>query len=189
MDFPQNSLRLSHKIISENVPEGGFCIDCTAGKGRDTAFLCSLVGDGGKVIAFDIQPSAVEAAKKLILDSGYENICDIYCDGHENILNYAEKNSADGIMFNLGWLPGGDHNIFSKPDTTIKAISDGLEVLKPGGIMSVCIYYGKQCGYEERDRLLEFFPTLDTHKYTVLICSYANRRGDVPIPVFITKNF
>lgn len=27
--------------------------------------------------------------------------------------------------------------------------------------MSLCIYYGRDCGYEERDALLEFLETID----------------------------
>ena len=62
MNFPLNTLGLAHKFLAEHVPAGGFCVDATAGKGRDTAFLCSLVGNGGRVLAFDIQPAAVSAA-------------------------------------------------------------------------------------------------------------------------------
>ena len=54
-----NALTLVHKNIAENVREGDTCIDATAGRGYDTAFLCELVGDKGRVIAFDIQQSAI----------------------------------------------------------------------------------------------------------------------------------
>ena len=51
-----NTLFLAHKFVSEHVKSGDFCIDATAGKGRDTVFLCDLVTESGKVLAFDIQP-------------------------------------------------------------------------------------------------------------------------------------
>ena len=54
--------------------------------------------------------------------------------------------------------------------------------------MSVCIYYGRDCGYGERDSLLEFFPAIDSRKYTVIVSRFVNRTGDVPIPVFIIKD-
>ena len=55
-----NTLGIAHKAIAEKVNPGDFCIDATAGRGNDTAFLCSLVGESGKVIAFDIQQQAVD---------------------------------------------------------------------------------------------------------------------------------
>lgn len=188
MDFPLNTLGLSHKFIAGHVKPGGFCIDCTAGNGGDTEFLCRLVGFGGRVLAFDIQQEAVKSTELRLEKSGLSHIARVICAGHENILNYAEPRSADAVMFNLGWLPGGDHKIFSRPDTTIAAINGALEVLKPGGVMSVCIYYGRDCGYGERDSLLEFFPAIDSRKYTVIVSRFVNRTGDVPIPVFIIKD-
>lgn len=39
-----NALTLVHNAIKAYVSEGGVCIDATAGRGYDTAFLCELVG-------------------------------------------------------------------------------------------------------------------------------------------------
>ena len=187
MDFPLNSLGVTHKFMAEHVKEGGICIDATAGKGRDTVFLCSLVGKTGKVTAFDIQQSAVLQTKELVEKNGCENIAEVYLDSHENMGNYFDKETVDGIMFNLGWLPGGDHNIFSKPSSTIKAISTGLELLKRGGVMSVCIYHGKETGTAEKDALLPFLSNIDNTKYTVIKLEFTNRTGEIPIPVLIIK--
>lgn len=71
--------------------------------------------------------------------------------------NYAEPETVDCIVFNLGWLPGGDHRIFTHADTSFAAISAGLELLKKGGLMCVTIYHGGATGFEERDTLLERF--------------------------------
>ncbi len=35
-------------------------VDATAGCGNDTLFLCELTGARGEVMAFDIQPQALE---------------------------------------------------------------------------------------------------------------------------------
>ena len=45
-----NTLQLAHKWMQEHIKEGDFCIDATAGRGFDTAFLCQQVGESGKVI-------------------------------------------------------------------------------------------------------------------------------------------
>ena len=49
-----NTLSMVHEFLSHSVKAGDFCIDATAGKGRDTALLCRLVGESGRVLAFDI---------------------------------------------------------------------------------------------------------------------------------------
>ena len=54
-----NTLSMVHKFLKQHVAPGAFCIDATAGKGRDTALLCRLAGESGHVLAFDIQPDAI----------------------------------------------------------------------------------------------------------------------------------
>lgn len=182
-----NTLFLAHKFVREHVHAGAFCIDATAGKGRDTIFLCELVTETGKVLAFDIQPDAVQQTQALVSQHGYEGIASVILDSHSNMEAYAAPESADCIMFNFGWLPGGSHKIFTRPETSIPAIEAGLRLLKPGGIMSLCIYYGGESGYEERDALLEYLSTIDNRKYTVIVNTFHNRTGDPPIPVYIYK--
>lgn len=183
-----NALALSHKFLAQHVKEGAFCIDATAGRGRDTAFLCSLVGSSGKVMAFDIQQDALDSTEGLLKEKGYLERVTLLLDSHENLSRYAEPETVDAITFNFGWLPGGDHSIFTRPKSSIQAVQSGLELLKPGGVMSLCIYYGRDCGFEERDALLDFFPQIDSKQYTVLVTSFCNRPNNPPIPVFIIKD-
>lgn len=186
-EFPLNSLGLTHRFMAEHIRPGDFCIDATAGRGRDTLFLCRLVGDTGRVLAMDIQPSAVTQTEALLVQEGVSSVARVVRDCHSRMGEYAQPGSVDGIMFNFGWLPGGDHTAFSHPDTSIAAIRAGLSLLKPGGVMSLCIYYGRENGTAERDALLAFLPTLDNRRYTVIRGDFINRTGDVPIPVFIIK--
>ena len=171
----------------EHIKEGDLCIDATAGRGRDTLFLSSLVGDGGRVIAFDVQEDAVSSTKKLLSENGKMN-ADVFLSCHSKMDEFAEKESAAGIMFNFGWLPGGDHTLFSKPETSITAIEKGLEILKSGGVMTLCIYHGKETGYDEKNALLEYIKTIDPSRFSVLFTDFVNRKGDVPIAVLIKKD-
>lgn len=188
MIFNLNSLSVTHKVVSMCVSPGAFCIDATAGGGGDTEFLCRLVGDGGKVLAFDIQKAALERTEARVRSAGYSNILRTVLDSHSNMADYATPGSANAVMFNLGWLPGGDHKIFSRPETTIPAITSAMEIIKPGGVVSVCIYSGRESGYEEKNALFDFFPTIDNRRFTVLVSQFVNRTGDVPVPAFIFKN-
>ena len=186
MEFSFNALGLSHKFISEHIKKGDFCIDATAGRGRDTLFLSKLVGEEGKVVAFDIQEDAIKSTKLLLENENATNVT-LYCECHSKVDHYVDKNCADGIMFNFGWLPGGNHNIFSKGSTSVTAIKKALDILKPGGVMTLCIYCGKETGFEEKETLLGFLKTLDQKKYSVLLNDFINRGGNPPIAVFILK--
>ena len=116
------AVHLAHEFLRLNVREGDICIDCTAGRGKDTAFLCELVGESGKVIALDIQPEAVESTKSLISERGFEGICSVYLDSHENVDSYAEAGTVSAIVFNFGWLPGGDHTKHTHTESSITAL-------------------------------------------------------------------
>lgn len=186
-EFPLNSLGLTHRVMARCIQPGDFCIDATAGKGRDTLFLCRLVGESGRVLALDIQPEAVAQTRALLEEHGVADRATVVQACHSRLGEYAAPESVDGVMFNFGWLPGGDHTVFSGPDTSIAAVRAGLDLLKPGGVMTLCIYYGRENGTAERDALLRFLPTLDNRRYTVIRGDFVNRTGDVPIPVCIVK--
>jgi hypothetical protein len=183
-----NTLSAAHKFIREHVFSGDICIDAKMGRGLDTALLCELVGEEGKVLAFDIQQDALNSTAQLLGERGLSERAQLILDSHENMHNYADAGSVSLVDFNLGWLPGGDHTIFTHSASSIAAINRGLELLKVDGVMSICIYYGGASGYEERDALLPFLEMLDDRKYTVIISRFANRKGDVPINVFIFKD-
>ena len=100
---------------------------------------------------------------------------------------YAKEETVDCIVFNFGYLPGGDHQLATKADTSIEAIRQGLRLLKVGGMMSLCIYSGGDSGFEERDEILSFLKLLDTKYYLVILSSYYNRPNHPPIPVMILK--
>lgn len=176
-----------HHFIADHVKPGDFCIDATAGNGNDTEFLCRLVGDMGKVLAMDIQQTAVDATGLRLFQNNLAHIGSTILDTHENIAHYGNPNSVDCIVFNFGYLPGGDHNLATKASSSIKAMEDSLTLLKKGGLMSLCIYSGGDSGFEERDAILEWLKTLDGKKYIVILSSYYNRPNNPPIPVQVIK--
>lgn len=182
---PLNTLSIAHSFIREHVSEGDFCIDATAGRGRDTALLCELVGESGHVKAFDIQAEALESTESTLEQLGLSSRAELILDGHENMEKYAEAGSAACIVFNFGRLPGGDPLIFSQAETSIRAVDAALRLLKPEGVLCLCIYYGSHNGYDERDALLEHLKNLDDRKYTAVVSEFVNRRGEPPIAAFV----
>ena len=180
-----NTVHMVHEFLRRHVAHGAFCIDATAGKGRDTALLCRLAGETGRVLAFDIQEDAVRQTRDLLAQEGLR--AEVLLDSHANMEQYAQAETADCIVFNFGRLPGGDPHIVTQADSSLAAIDAGLRLLKVGGVMAIALYYGKENGYEEKEAVLHHLKTLDDRKYSVLCCEWSNRRGDPPMPIFIWK--
>ena len=181
----RNTLGLAHAFLEHYIRPGDTCVDATAGRGRDTAFLCRLVGETGRVLSFDIQPDAVRQTRALLAQEGLN--AEVHLDSHANMARYLPPESVRAVVFNFGRLPGGDPQIFTTAESSIPAIEAGLALLTPGGVMSLSIYYGGANGCAERDAVLEYLRTLDDRKYTVLVMDWANRPHDPPIPVFLWK--
>lgn len=175
------------ELLRVQVPENGFYIDATTGNGHDTLFLCGLAKEQGHVLGFDIQQQALDHTREMLVRNQMEDRVELICDSHVNMGQYAEKESADAICFNFGYLPGGDHALATMPGTSLEAIREGLKLLKKGGVMSLCIYSGGDSGFEERDVILSFLRDLDDQRYIVIVNQYFNRKNNPPIPAFIIK--
>lgn len=137
------------------------------------------------ILAFDIQQSAVDQTRALLEQEGLS--AQVVLDSHAYMEQYAPAGTADCVVFNFGRLPGGDPHIFTRAESSVAAIGAGLRLLRPGGVMAIALYYGKENGYEERDAVLEYLKTVDDRVYTVLCCQWSNRRGEPPLPIFIWK--
>lgn len=183
-----SALNIIHRVISEKVQPGDICIDATAGRGNDTLFLAKLVGETGHVTAFDIQQDAVDSTRELLAANGMSDRADVLLKSHSEMDEVAKENTVSCITFNFGWLPKGDHNVFTNKSTSIPAIEKGLKLLKSGGVMTLIIYYGRETGFEERDALLEYLPTIDSSRFTVIEMPFVNRPNCPPIPILILKD-
>ena len=178
---------LCHRMAERHIVKGDLCIDATMGNGSDTEFLCKAVGEKGRVLAFDIQQAALDhTGDRLRQNLAYCNY-ELYMESHERMRDYAEPDSVSCIMFNLGYLPTGDHMLATRAESTIRAMEAGLSLLKPGGAMSVCIYSGGDSGFEERDAVLEWMRHLDSGRYLVMVTEYYNRPHHPPIPALVVK--
>lgn len=175
-----------HEIIRATAKRDGFYIDATMGKGNDTLLLCQLAGACGHVLAFDIQEEALKYTEKKLKEAGYSN-ARLVRTGHEHMDRYVDEETADVICFNFGYLPGGDHHVATKAQTSIEAIGKGLKILKRGGLMSLCIYSGGDTGFEEKEKILEYLKNISGQEYTVIVNEYYNRENNPPMPVFIYR--
>lgn len=182
-----HTISLLHSWIRQKVSQGSFCIDATAGKGKDTALLAELAGDTGKVIAMDIQAEALASTKALLEKKCLADRVQLVLDSHAKLQIYAEEASVDCIVFNLGYLPGGDHSIATHAESTIEALEQSLRLLKPLGMIAMAIYHGGDTGFAERDAVLDWLKGVDHKQYTVMVTDFYNRPNHPPLAVCIIR--
>ena len=176
---------LIHAEAEKILFPGAVAVDATVGNGFDTLFLCRAVGDNGKVYGFDIQSEAIETTKTLLSNNQYIDRVQLVCDGHENMTKYV-KESIDCALFNLGYLPKGDHLITTQKETTVKALEAALSLLKSGGAVFIALYWGHPGGEEERSAVEAFAEGLSTSQWKVSETSFLNR-NKAPLMMIIQK--
>ncbi len=77
MTLPVNLLRMApwaHAFLAEVLPPGSLAVDLAAGNGHDAHFLYRLVGERGRVLAFDVQHEALQATAELLGQQGGEGL-------------------------------------------------------------------------------------------------------------------
>ncbi|WP_143315363.1 class I SAM-dependent methyltransferase [Clostridium sp. HBUAS56017] len=169
---------LAHYIIKEFLENKLVAIDGTLGNGYDTDFLSEHFN---KVYAFDIQKSACEN----YIMKGKSNVS-VINDSH-HLLNEYVKEEVNCIIYNLGFLPGGDKNITTEHNTSLESIKKGLKLLSSGGIIAISIYTGHNEGKKEETCILEYLQRLPKSKYGVMVHSYLNRTNNPPKLVIVEK--
>ena len=147
---------------------GDLAIDATLGNGRDALFLLEL---GAEVIGFDIQIKALDEVKKRI---GERKIT-LYHRSHEEIATIPLPRPPKLIVYNLGYLPGGDKSITTLPASTLQSVEKGLDMLDPKGALSITCYPGHEAGLEEEVLLLQWSASLDPKKWSARHERWPNR--------------
>lgn len=183
-------LPFSHSLLKKAVQPGDIVVDATIGNGNDTVFLADLVGETGIVYGFDIQKQAIESTlNRLELKNMAERV-QLFLAGHENIKTLVPEDNhgkITGAIFNLGYLPKGDHSIVTLPDTTIAAIEQLLDIMAIEGVIVIVVYHGHEGGQNERDALLEYVEELDQMRAHVLLYRFLNQKNNPPFIIAIEK--
>ncbi|MEL6300837.1 MAG: class I SAM-dependent methyltransferase [Pseudomonadota bacterium] len=144
--------QIAHQIVRQHIPEGGIAVDATAGNGYDTSFLARCVGETGHVYAFDIQRRAIAATEHRLASRQLLDRVSLICDSHVNLplqIDEAAHGRVNAIVFNLGYLPGGDKTLTTKAETTLTAIASAIGLLSDNGVLSLMAYRGHAGGISE----------------------------------------
>lgn len=158
----------AHAALAEVIRPGDTVIDATVGNGHDTLFLARCVGPTGIVAGFDCQSLALRQTAGRLSESGLPDAV-LYQQDHAtmaSVLPADWRGQVSAIVFNLGYLPGGDKQITTHADSTIVALRAALDLLKPGGLLSILAYPGHPAGAVETAAVEHFCRELSSTKFT-----------------------
>lgn len=179
----RTALELTHRWMGERLRPGDTAVDATVGNGYDTVFLADCVGETGRVFGFDIQADAIASAEARLAASDLSERVFLFRHGHEEMRGYLPEDAVGrvaGVLFNLGFLPGGDHGILTRAETTLPALEQSCELLSPGGLLEVVMYRGHAGGAEEADAVLEWAGELDQSRFSAFHYHLVNQRNTPP---------
>ncbi len=172
-------------ILKEYIRSGDCVIDATAGNGNDTLKLCELVGEQGKVYAFDIQQAALDNTAAL-LKANLKSNATLFLASHARIGELIHE-PIQAAIFNLGYLPGGDHTVTTCIEDTKTAITACLNLLKKDGMIAVVFYPGHPAGAEEKQKILPWLSGLNSGMFHCAHIEMINQSKSAPSVLFITR--
>lgn len=162
----------AHAALAKIIMDGDYAIDATVGNGHDTLFLARCVGEQGKVYGFDIQEAALDETHRRLSEEGVAQWVSLYHAGHEAmalVLPETVHGKVKAVMFNLGYLPGGDRQRTTGIASTLAALDQARTMLVPGGVISVLAYTGHPGGRDEAEAVKAWAATLSLDYYDVRV--------------------
>ncbi len=156
-------VELSHKILDE-FKEPNIAIDMTCGNGHDTLFLAKKAK---KVYAFDIQNEAISNTLKLLEENKINNVS-VLKESHD-LFDIFVSEKFDLAIYNLGYLPSGNHDIKTNARIVINSLEKAIEMMNSKGIIVIVIYLHD---LYESNAITDFVSNLhenfDVMKYQIL---------------------
>ncbi|MFP4561393.1 MAG: class I SAM-dependent methyltransferase [Thiohalorhabdus sp.] len=149
----------AHRAAAACLYPGAWAVDATVGNGHDTLFLAREVGPLGRVDGVDSQAAALSAARRRLEAAGALDPVRLHHGGHEHLLGLLPEGARGrvrAILFNLGFLPGGDKAVITRTGTTLAALEAGAALLAPGGRIVLVAYPGHPGGAEECEAVMHW---------------------------------
>lgn len=176
----------AHELIRDVLQPGDSAIDATVGNGHDTLFLVEQVGPSGRVYGFDIQQAAIEST---LMKTPLTDCLTLFHASHADMI---EKIPAElhakisAVMFNLGYLPGGDKSVITLPDSTLTALTVAARMLAVNGIITLLAYPGHPGGDLETGQVKNWCGQLDTKQFEVSAI-YSTGHKDTAPRLFVIR--
>jgi hypothetical protein len=166
----KSHIDLAHRYWQHIVQPGDIVVDATCGNGQDTLFLDGL--QPSRLYALDIQEDALVNTRTLLGDS---KSVTYHLGCHSQFPEEIQSKSVKLIVYNLGYLPGGDKTLTTLSETTLLSVKRALDLVKPGGAISVTCYPGHPAGAVEENAILAWAEGLDRHTWSCCHHRWCNR--------------
>lgn len=186
---PPLSLRpldCAHDWVRRVVRPGARVVDATAGNGHDTVFLAGLVGESGRVSAFDIQPVALARTRLALEAAGLAERVELHACSHARMAAFV-PGGISAAMFNLGYLPGGDKSLTTNTVETLPALDAAFGLLAGGGLLTIMCYPGHDGGRDECDAVCAAWARLPLDQGLVCRVQSFNGAPDAPFLLAVQK--
>lgn len=186
MQIESNSIQIAHLLLKQTLKNAKIIVDATAGNGNDTLFIAQNASDEAKIFAFDIQEEALNHAKEKLSEAKLLDKVKLIHASHDEVNNYIDE-KLDLVIFNLGYLPGGNHQITTRCETTLNALNIMLDKLNLYGHIAIVVYPGHEEGFKECQRIKEFARSLAKKYFTVGWYQMINHNDKAPALCWIEK--
>lgn len=174
------------QLLSEVLCPGDLAMDLTAGNGYDLLFLWQAMQGQGRVLAFDVQPLALDRSAERLRNAG---ACvhqlsqgeavgageGVYLAlGCHSRLGSLGGEAPKVVIANFGFLPGGDTSLITRTESSIEALTQALELLALGGRIALTLYPGHEGGDDEASHVDALFAALPADRWRVVRFCVAN---------------
>lgn len=180
---PSNTKELVKLILKGIKGKVKIALDLTLGNGKDTVLIKEIIAPE-KIFAFDIQEEAINKSKEYL--KNYGNIEYIH-DSHLYFDKYIKDVNIDVAIFNLGYLPGGDHNITTDYKVVIATIDKLLLKLSENGMIILTLYPGHREGMKEKINIEEYLSKMQQRNFNILKYEFLNQKNNPPFVITIGK--
>lgn len=102
MDFKHISVLLEESVNSLNIKPDGTYIDCTAGGGGHSAAILAHLGEGGRLICVDQDPTAIQVVTERFKGDDRVTVVHKNFSDFAQILDGLGVDYVDGVVADLG---------------------------------------------------------------------------------------
>lgn len=185
--FPlfSSPIDLAHRYWRALLLPTDTAIDATCGNGKDTLRLAQLLTEG-RVVGMDVQEEALIKTRQLLEENlSVDQLAHVELLLQSHVVFPPLKN-VKLIVYNLGYLPGGDKKKTTQTESTLESFHNALALISPGGAISLTCYPGHEEGQREQAALLQEAKNLSSSQWNVCHHEWLNRPTS-PSLLFIQK--
>lgn len=180
-----NPLELAHLLWRAFLRPCDTVIDATCGNGKDSLYLASLL-PSGILFCMDIQDEAIARTRTRLIRLPSPPVLHFCQHTHAQMPDKASSQPVRLVVYNLGYLPGGDHGIHTMTETTLQSLSNACSLVAVEGCISIMCYPGHSEGKRESSAVLEWVLALPDQQWNLSHHQWPLRQN-APFLLFLQK--